>query len=297
MRDMLKYYGAVMTAIVFWGASYIVTALAYETIAPLQLGFVRAALAALLFFVFMALTGVREKPSRGDLPYFAVSGLFGVTLYFACQNVGLSLTSSTNAVLIVACYPVITLVMESIGHRVMPSVRQLLGILIAVAGVRILTGTGGTAGSNVLLGDILLLGSGVMWGFYSLTTQKIADRYATSTLTAWQMLFGALFFIPFVLYEGRPWLMPTVKSGLSILFLAVCCSLTSFLCYNYSLRGISVTTATSLLNLMPVVGLICANAVLHESVTAMQLLGGAVIIAGVLVSTTGPVAGKKNSSE
>lgn len=285
-----------MTAIVFWGASYIVTALAYETIAPLQLGFVRAALAALLFFSFMALTGVHEKPRRADLPYFVISGLFGVTLYFACQNVGLSLTSSTNAVLIVACYPVITLVMESIGHRVMPSVKQLIGILIAVVGVRILTGTGGSGGaegSNALLGDILLIGSGVMWGFYSLTTQKISARYSTATLTAWQMLFGALLFIPFVLYEGRPWVMPTVKSGLSILFLAVCCSLTSFLCYNYSLKGISVTAATSLLNLMPVVGLICANVVLHEKVTSMQLLGGAVIIAGVLISTTGLAPGRK----
>lgn len=288
MRNVMKHYAAILTAIVFWGASYMVTALAYETTAPLQLGFVRAALAALLFFLYRALSGVREKLQRRDMPLCALSGLFGVTLYFALQNVGLALTSSTNAVLIVASYPVIILVMESAVRRVRPSPHQIVGILAAIAGIKILTGSSADAGARPLLGNALLIGTGIVWGLYGLTTQKISRRYSTSTLTAWQMLFGALFFVPFVLFEGHPWVMPTMKSGLSIFFLAVCCSLLAFLCYNFALKGISVTAATSLLNLMPLVGLVCAWTALHESIKVFQLFGGAVIVVGVLVSTAVP---------
>jgi drug/metabolite transporter (DMT)-like permease len=283
----MKHYAAVLTAIVFWGASYMATALAYETMGPLQLGFVRAVLAALLFFLYRAACGVGEKMQRRDMPLCALSGFFGVTLYFALQNVGLALTSSTNAVLIVASYPVVIMAMESAVRRTKPSLFQFIGILAAIAGIKILTGPSAGAGSNPVVGNAMLVGSGIVWGFYGLTTQKISRRYATATLTAWQMLFGALFFIPFVLFEGHPWVMPSLASGLSIFFLAVCCSLLAFLCYNFALKGLSVTTAASLLNLMPIVGLICAWVALHERVTASQLLGGAVIVAGVLVSTAG----------
>lgn len=284
---MKKHYAAEMAAIIFWGASYFVTAVAYETIAPLQLGLVRALVSAVLFFIYMPLAGIRERPQKRDLPYFALTGLFGVTLYFAFQNIGLSFTTSSNAALLVSAFPAIVLAIECAWCRRLPTMRQILGIAIAVGGVALLTGSLAAGGSNDLLGAVLLLLAGVVWGCYNLTAQKISSRYSIQTLTAWQMVFGALFLIPFVLFEARPWVMPTLSSGAAILFLAVFCSLVSFLCYNYALGGISVTAAASLLNLIPVVGIICSRLFLHESVTPRQLLGGAIIIAGVLLTTTG----------
>ena len=82
-----------MGSVLFWGASYLGTAVAYETISPQQLGLVRyetispqqlglvrAVLAGVLFFVFRALTGQHEQVARSDWPRLVVSGLFGVTL-------------------------------------------------------------------------------------------------------------------------------------------------------------------------------------------------------------------------
>ncbi|MBQ8089135.1 MAG: DMT family transporter, partial [Pyramidobacter sp.] len=103
---MWKYYCASMGAVLFWCASYLVTALAYETISPLQLGLVRAVLAGVLFFAFRAVTGAHEKVARSDWPRLVVSGLFGVTLYFAFQNTAIAMTSTSRAALITACYPV-----------------------------------------------------------------------------------------------------------------------------------------------------------------------------------------------
>ena len=110
--QMWKHYCAIMGSVLFWGASYLATAVAYETISPLQLGLVRAVLAAALFFAYRALSGAREKVERCDWPRVVISGLFGVTLYFAFQNTALAMTSSSRAALITACYPVIVLTME-----------------------------------------------------------------------------------------------------------------------------------------------------------------------------------------
>ena len=42
-----------------------------------------------------------------------------------------------------------------------------------------------------------------------------------------------------------------------------------------------------LLNLQPVVGVVCSYLVLGETVSTFQAFGGAVIVAGVLLSTVG----------
>ena len=283
--QMRKHYCAIIGSVLFWGASYLATAVAYETISPLQLGLTRAVLAAALFFAYRALSGAREKVERGDWPRVVISGLFGVTLYFAFQNTALAMTSSSRAALITACYPVIVLTMECMVRRKLPVFRQLAGIAVAVAGVGMLTGSG--TGEGSVAGDLMMVVPGVMWGCYCLSAEKLTEKYPTSLLTAWQMLIGVAAFVPLVLFEGRPWMMPTLRSGCAILFLAVCCSLLSFLFFNYSLKGLSVTVPMVLLNLQPVVGVVCSYLVLGETVTPFQAAGGAVIVAGVLLSTVG----------
>ena len=282
---MWKHYCAIMGSVLFWGASYLGTAVAYETISPQQLGLVRAVLAGVLFFVFRALTGQHEQVARSDWPRLVVSGLFGVTLYFAFQNAAIAMTSSSRAALITACYPVIVLTMECVARRKLPVFRQLAGIAIAVAGVGMLTGSG--TGEGSLKGDLMMVIPGIMWGAYCLSAQKLTEKYSTALLTQWQMLIGSLAFVPLVLLEGRPWIMPTLRSGSAILFLAVCCSLLAFLFFNYSIKGLSVTVPMILLNLQPVVGVVCSYLVLGETVSTFQALGGSVIVAGVLLSTVG----------
>lgn len=281
------YHAALTVAIVFWGASYIVTAIAYQTIAPLQLGFVRALLAALSVFAYRRAAGVREELKRQDIVPVAVSALFGVTLYFALQNLGLDYTSSSNAALIVAAYPALVMALDSIVHRTAFSARTATGIALAVIGVGILTSGAASQGSNALLGNALLVAAGVMWFLYCTAMQRVASKYSILTLTAWQMLFGACFFFPLALLEGQPWQMPTPVSAAAVLFLAVCCSLIAFLCYNYALTGLTMTSAAAMLNLMPIVGLVCSALVLHEPITARQLIGGAIVILGVLLSGNG----------
>ena len=105
------------------------------------------------------------------------------------------------------------------------------------------------------------------------------------TLTAYQMLFGGIFFIPFALLEGRPWQMPTATSLAAILFLAVCCSLLAFLLFNYGLQKISAGVSASLMNLMPALGLVFSFALLHEKISLRQIIGGVIVVLGVTLSS------------
>ncbi len=281
---MWRYYLAIMCPVVFWGTSYLATALAYETISPQQLGLARAALAGLLFFAFRAARGERGSVARRDWPALAVGGLSGVTLYFAFQNAALAMTGPARAALITACYPAIVLAMKCAASRELPAPRQIAGIAVAVCGVGMLTGA---PGGGSLKGDLTMLVPGVMWGVYCLSSEKLAERYPATLLTAWQMLVGAAAFVPLALLEGRPLLAPTPRSAMAAVYLAVCCSLLSFVFFNFAVKGLSVTVSSLLLNLQPVVGVVCSYLALGETVTPFQALGGSVVVAGVLLGTLG----------
>ncbi len=67
----------------------------------------------------------------------------------------------------------------------------------------------------------------------------------------------------------------------AIVFLTVRRSLLSCLFCNYSPTRLSASAATGLLNPVPVVDVVCPCLVLHETVSARQILGALVIVAGV----------------
>jgi drug/metabolite transporter (DMT)-like permease len=280
-----KYYLATLTAVVFWSASFIATSIAYITIAPLQLGMVRGILPAFLFAVMRLFTKNRERPSKGDLPRVALSGLFGVTLYFTFQNIGVDMTTSSNAALITASFPAMTLLLESLIDRVVPAANKIAGIVIAMIGVGILTGATAEGSSNQALGNLCLLGAGLVWAVYSMLTRAVAQKYSAATVTTYQMLFGGIFFIPIALLEGKPWQLPTLSTAGAILFLCVGCSLLAYVLYNYGLQKISAGVAVSMVNLVPALGLVFSFVILHEAISARQIIGGLIVVAGVTLSS------------
>lgn len=68
-------------------------------------------------------------------------------------------------------------------------------------------------------------------------------------------------------------------------YLGVMCSALTYLLYNYALKTLAASQVTAFLNLVPVAGAAAAVLLLGEHLQPMQLLGGAVILAGVAIST------------
>lgn len=79
--------------------------------------------------------------------------------------------------------------------------------------------------------------------------------------------------------------MPTATSMMALIFLGIGCSVIAFLLYNYGLRKLAASTAVSLMNLVPVLGLLFSVLILHESVTMQQIIGGIIVICGVTLSS------------
>ncbi|NRT71350.1 DMT family transporter [Clostridium beijerinckii] len=279
------YYLASTGAVVLWSASFIATKLAYETFAPIQLAAVRTLFAVILFWFMRKITSNNEQIQKEDRMRIALSGFLGITLYFAIENIGVSMTSSSNSALIVASFPAVTTLLEFFIYHSKPNIKKVLGIILAIIGVAVLTQINVDGNSKSMLGNIILIGAGIVWAFYNFITRDLTNKYSAMTLTYYQMLAGFIFFLPFVIIEGKTWRMPTMTSASALIYLSVGCSIVAFLLYNLGLRKLSASISVSLMNLVPVLGLIFSILILHESVSTVQILGGVIVIIGVILSS------------
>lgn len=279
------YYLASTGAVVLWSASFIATKLAYETFAPIQLAAVRTLFAVILFWFMRKITSNNEQIQKEDRMRIALSGFLGITLYFAIENIGVSMTSSSNSALIVASFPAVTTLLEFFIYHSKPNIKKVLGIILAIIGVAVLTQINVDGNSKSMLGNIILIGAGIVWAFYNFITRDLTNKYSAMTLTYYQMLAGFIFFLPFVIIEGKTWRMPTMTSASALIYLSVGCSIVAFLLYNLGLRKLSASISVSLMNLVPVLGLIFSILILHENVSTVQISGGIIVIIGVILSS------------
>ncbi|MFZ5898194.1 MAG: DMT family transporter [Bacillota bacterium] len=281
------YLFSIVTAILIWSVSFVATKIALNTFPPLGLGLVRFGMAVVLLGSFLAIRKEIEKTTPVDLAKLVVSGFLGITVYFTLENTGVKYSTASDAALIVASYPAITMLLETLIFRVKFPVISFVGVGLAIAGVYMIVSISQSSeATDRLFGNILLVLAGVVWACYNFVTRTVVSNYSMSTITFYQVAAGAIGFLPFIFLEADHWTMPTGDSLIAVIYLGVFCSLLAFYLYAYGLRQVSSSTAVMLMNLVPVFGVLFSVVILHEAVYLKQIVGGTVVIIGVMLSVS-----------
>ena len=276
---------SVLAAVILWSASYVITKIGVGSIPPLTFGAIRFLFAAAVVgLIALFFKRIEHVPIR-DILRLGIGGLLGITAYFSLQNMGVQRTSASDATLLVASFPAITMFLEAIFLKARLSFIRLAGVGIAFLGIYLIIyqGTVSTE-TNRLEGDFILLATGIAWALYNFSTQKIVQKYATFTVIFWQTLIGAAAFLPLALIEIRAWQPLSLEGVFSAFFLGVFCSVAAFMLYGYGLKSLSAGSAVSLMNLVPVFGLMLAVIGLKEHISLLQMIGGIIVIGGVALS-------------
>jgi drug/metabolite transporter (DMT)-like permease len=285
-RGRMAAVGSVVAAALLWSSSYAVTKKVLAEVGPLTIGAIRFTLAAGILFVVVRLRreGAAGRPGRRQRRAMYGTGLLGITVYFVLENIGVQLSVASDAALIVATYPLMTMVLERVVLRIRVPAHRIGGVLLAGAGAALVVRNGSEVGGSARwAGDLLLLAAGLAWAGYNIVTKQAGLTENAVTLTYYQTLAGAAGFLVVSLVEIPQWRMPGPADALLLVYLAAACSVGGFLFYNYGLRRMTSSAAVNILNLVPVCGVISAVLIDGETVRPIQLIGGAVIIAGVSI--------------
>jgi len=224
---------------------------------------------------------------KKDFPMLLFLALTGVTFFFTAQYTGIQMAeASIAAILVCLLSPVLITLLSTIIFKEHLGKKQVFGIGIAALGTVIVV-TGGTISfpgdREFLLGSLILLFTPVLWATYSLVGKKIVDRYSPFLVVAYVNVLGGLCLIPFSLAENSFCQIFTMSlySWLTILFLAVTCSLLGYYIWFYVMKQVGAAITSSFLFAEPLVTVLFAIMFVGEELSMFILAGGFLIFIGV----------------
>jgi drug/metabolite transporter (DMT)-like permease len=278
-----------MLTMVIWGSTYVITKSGLDELPPMRFALMRFLVASLLL-VPLALTrgGLAKLPRPIPWKTLAVTGLTGVTLYYIAFNLGLKYTTASQGALVQSAFPAVTAIMAVLLLRERVSRRRVLGIALAVGGVLLIVArsTPDASAPSPLIGNLLMFGSVVLWGFYTVLAKRFAD-VDPAVFTAAITVIGTVMLVPAALIEsGRALVSPISTEGwLRITYLGAMPSALAYLLYSRALRDLDASQVGIFINLVPVLGVVSGVVFLGETITGLGILGGVLVLVGVWISS------------
>ena len=281
---------ALSVTVFIWASTFTVIKIGLERITPLNLSFVRSILATFFLLGWLLLKGNRQGIARAlkfHLGYVIGLGVVGVALFNIFQNIGIGLTSSGVASLLVASNPVFILILSAsfLGEKITKS--KAAGIVLGFVGIIIVTFLGKNMAlllrSGSFWGNILALLSAVCWAVYSVMNKSALKRYSPLTLTALAYVFGSiiLFFFCFAFEDVSLIFQWSLSSWLILLYLGILASGVTFYLWNYALSIMEASRVSVFIFLIPVLAILLGKVILNETITGFTFLGTALVLSGI----------------
>ncbi|MGI6028007.1 MAG: DMT family transporter [Candidatus Heteroscillospira sp.] len=237
----------------------------------------RAVLAVLLIGGYLLITGNKFQPcARRSLPLLLLSGVamgFNWILLFESYRY----TTVSVATLSYYFAPVLVTAVCPLLFREKLSSRQILCFCMSTLGLALIIGVGSVSSSD-LRGIMFGLGAAVLYASVVLLNKFIRD-VAGIHRTFLQFLAAALVLLPYVLCTGGVQLDRLDGFGLiNLLIVGLIHTGVNYCLYFSSLKEIPGQEAAVLSYADPLVAVLVSVAFLGESITPMQILGGALIL-------------------
>jgi drug/metabolite transporter (DMT)-like permease len=291
-RDLVEY---VILALV-WGLSFVIVVKVVAAFGWAGAASFRALTAAIGLLALARIIG-RHVNLRVDWRPLAVSGLFTVAgqltgIAFASPLIGTAMTA-----IIVSAVPLFSMVVGRIAGLERLSLRSMTGLVTGFAGIVLLVGFPAAPMTPVfLLGcAVSILGSlsAACGSLYVSRRLKEADPWV---VTIGSFLCGGLFILPLLLVEPVP-AMPVAMDFVWLLLLGLVTSALMYVIFFRLLASIGASRTLSVEFAVTVVAVLAGTTMLGEQLSAIQLAGAAVIIAGcaLVLGIGAPARGQKNT--
>jgi O-acetylserine/cysteine efflux transporter len=228
----------------------------------------------------------RRQPLKTPWPSILLVSACSVTIQGALLFTGLTYLSATTANLLLQIQVPFAVLLgwALLGERL--DVRKSLGTLAALVGVALVIGL--PEDKPPLLPSLLVLVSAFVWSLGQVLARKLGRDDGLGILKA--NALGALpqlLLATLVLETGQVEAIAsaTPLQWATLAFVAVIGFYAAYAAWFSVLRECRIDEAAPFMLLMPVIGIVTAYALLGETISIAQAIGGLVILAGLAVIT------------
>jgi len=282
-----------LATVVIWAVNFSLVKIGLRELSPKGFNGLRLLVTAALLLGLLALSRRKFRGlRRADLVRLALIGIMGNAVYQGLFIGAISRTTASNTSFILSTSPVFVALLSAFLRIEKIPRAAWLGIFISLAGLYLVISrmNGGVApGSASLQGDAMIFGGTVLWAAYTVFSKPFLERLTPLQFSAVTVAFGAAAYFPMTVSDvvRIPWAAISMRAWASLLLSALFGLVLGYLIWYYSVQRVGNARTAIYSNLTPVLTAVFAWWILGEKMHPVQIVGAAVIFAGVYLTRFG----------
>lgn len=272
---------ALVVTVIGWASAFPAIRAGLQAFEPLELGSIRFSIAALPAAAFLIV--MRPAwPSSTEFLRLAIGGLLFVTLYTFLLNTGERSISSGAASFIVNINPIMIALLAMLILKESFGLRAWLGTFLSFAGIGLIAFGEGN-GLEINRGALFILGAACCTAIAAILMKPLYRRHRPLTVSAWTMLFGALFLSPGLSSGLAHAMTASAEARNAAIYLGIVPSFMAYGGWSIVLSRLPAGRAANLMYCIPPVATLIGWLWLGEVPGLVGLIGGAMALGGVVI--------------
>jgi drug/metabolite transporter (DMT)-like permease len=281
-----------IAANLLWGSGWVVAKLALAELSPLQVSAWRMLLAGAFAVPWLLLLLRREVLPRVLWPRLILLGGLGFVASKFLNFWGLARTSASDASLLMAAEPMLTIALGVLVLRESLGRRRLAAFSLGAAGSYLII-AGGLRWPDLaaahFVGNLVFVSGLLGEAAYSVFGKALLDRHSPVLITAATVVASLAFWAPVAAVDVATsgWPQVSGRGMAAMLFLALGCTLLAYWAWFRALEELEAGRAALTIFIQPLWGALLAISFLGERLGGSTLAGAALTLGGLYLALAG----------
>jgi drug/metabolite transporter (DMT)-like permease len=278
---------ALAVAVLLWGTSYALVKTISAEVPPITIALLRTVISLPLLIPLAFYKGNGAAALRSNWKALLALGISGVAAYQVLQNIGITMTSTSEAGVLLNSDPIFIAILSAAFLKEKIGRYKAIGIAVAFVGVSVIvlrSGVSVGAGAISIAGDIFAILAALSWAIYSVHGKRVLEKGNTYDVTAFASLMGAIVLAPLTLGVEGVALPSDLTTWLILVFLGLGASGTAYLMWYVAVKGSNASDAGVALFFVPLIAVTVGILFMGEELSLLFGVGTALVLIGVTIA-------------
>lgn len=259
---------------------------------PYGINLVRIGVSVLIFWIMFLFKSEKVHIERKDIGRLLLCSVTALALNQMLFMEGLYFTYPIHASLLLLITPILITFIAAWMLKERITILKIAGLFLGVSGAVMLVSSRSSSGigSNVILGDLLILSSSVAYTFYFILVKPLMSKYPYMIVMRWVFTFGLFMILPLSWheFEAIPWKQFNITEYLLMFLIVVPGTFLAYVFNAYGIKVLSASIAGTYIYSLPFFAAFIAVFFMKEPLELYKILAAILIFSGVYLANKKP---------
>ncbi len=280
MRESFKGYGEIIIAAILWSLAGIFAKQIHGMSAQ-SIIFYRVVFAFAIFFTFILISGNLRVIELKDKKIYLL--LFGILQVGTMLTFFISLLKGSVSIAVLLLYtaPVYITILSPWLLKERSTEKGIIALVLSILGILFIVDPQKLDLTHYPVGILAGIASGIIYAFQIMTSKYASSTYSGYSQAFWSFPVAIIILLP---AGGAPFNVVMDNLGYLIL-LSIFPTILAVSLYFNGLKKVNTHSASIVGLIEPLSAVILSVLFLHEQISILEIIGGALILAGVSLVT------------